>query len=197
MDISVTVQIISLVMLAYFLGSISFAKLITGLKGIDLRQVGSGNLGATNVYRACGLKVAVVVFFLDALKAAIPTAIAIMILTNPWAHIGVGAMTVVGHSLSVFVSFKGGKGVAPSLGVLFAIAPVITLIVFVVGVSLISIFRYVAPVSIVGSIAFPVLLYCYDYPLPYVIVVSLLALFIIVRHRTNIHRLLKGQENRI
>lgn len=188
---------ISLGILSYFLGALPFSKWIASFKGIDLTKVGSGNFGATNVYRACGFKVAGLVFFLDAVKAGIPTYLAMQLFANPWMHIGIGAIAVLGHSLSVFVRFKGGRGVAPSLGMLFALAPMVTSIVFVIGFSAIALFRYVAPVSIIGSISFPFLLYVLGYPRPYVVVVALLAVFVIYRHSANIKRLLKGEENKI
>ena len=182
---------------AYFLGAIPFSVLISRLMGVDLTKVGSGNFGATNVYRALGIKIAVIVFLLDAAKAYIPTYLALQFFSEPWIHIVIGLFSVVGHTFSIFVRFKGGKGIAPSLGVLFALAPPVTGIVFVIGVTLISLFRYVAPVSMLGAVLFPILLYGFGYPHEYTLIVLLLALYIVWRHRSNIGRLLQGKEHKI
>lgn len=198
MAIDFTLLHISLFVIAYFLGAIPFSLLISKIKGIDLRKVGSGNFGATNVYRAMGLFYAVLVFSLDVLKAFIPTYLAMQYFPNiPFLHIGVGFTAVMGHSLSVFLNFKGGKGAACGVGVLCAISPVVSLIVFTLSVLLIVTFKYVAPVTILSSLLTPILLWVFDAPFPYIISVGLVCVFIIYRHRSNISRLIQGKENKI
>ena len=186
-----------LVVMAYFLGSIPFSVLVSKLKGIDLRRVGSGNIGATNVYRAMGLPWAIVVFILDGAKGWIMTVLAVIICVDPIAHVVVGFMAIIGHSLSVFVRFKGGKGVATGLGVLMGLNILVFSIVFLIGVSFILLTRYVAPVSIFCSVLTPVLLYAVGAPLIYVGVFCIVSVFIVIRHYPNIKRLLRGKEHKI
>ena len=186
-----------LVVMAYFLGSIPFSVLVSKLKGIDLRRVGSGNIGATNVYRAMGLPWAIVVFILDGAKGWIMTVLAVIICVDPIAHVVVGFMAIIGHSLSVLVRFKGGKGVATGLGVLMGLNILVFSIVFLIGVSFILLTRYVAPVSIFCSVLTPVLLYAVGAPLIYVGVFCIVSVFIVIRHYPNIKRLLRGKEHKI
>jgi acyl phosphate:glycerol-3-phosphate acyltransferase len=190
-------QPIGLLILAYLLGAIPFALLTCKLKGIDLRAVGSGNLGATNVYRAAGLPLAIFVFILDALKGFIPTYLALNISENPWTHIGIGAMAIIGHSLSPFVKFKGGKGAATGMGVLLAISPDVLGIIAIMAVLGISITRYVSLTTLICCIAAPILLVLLGYPNAYSYCVAVISLFVIWRHKPNIIRLINGQEHKI
>ncbi len=183
--------------MAYVLGAVPFSQLVCRLKGINLRAVGSGNLGATNVYRAAGLPLAILVFILDALKGFIPTYLALNVSENPWMHIGIGAMAIVGHSLSPFVSFKGGKGAATGMGVLLAISPDVLGIIAIMAVLGISITRYVSLTTLICCIASPILLVLLGYPDAYIYSVSALAIFVIWRHKPNIHRLINGQEHKL
>jgi acyl phosphate:glycerol-3-phosphate acyltransferase len=194
---NLTATTILLCISAYFLGSISFALLISKLKKIDLTKIGSGNLGATNIYRALGLKYALLVFTLDALKGFIPTYLALKILPYPFLHLLVGALAIVGHSLSIFNKFKGGKGVATSLGVLLALSPKIFLILAPISVALLYFTKLVSLTSLTGCILTPILLFLFGYPSEYTIVLGIIGLFIAYRHKKNIRRLLKGQENKV
>ncbi len=189
--------LISLILFSYGLGSIPFALVVSKAKGVDLRKVGSGNLGSTNVYRAMGLNYALLVFFLDALKGFIPACIATYYFQNPLFHILVGGVSIIGHSLTPFAKFKGGKGAATGLGVLAAISPKVFLILFVVAAALIGFTRMVSLASITCSFLAPILLWFFDYPVEYIIVVTVLCLFIVFRHRSNIQRLLQGKENKV
>ncbi len=183
---------------AYFLGAIPFSLIISRAKGVDLKKIGSGNLGATNVVRALGWSYGITVFCLDALKAALPTYLAMHVFPGePWIHVGVGLTAVVGHILSVFLKFKGGKGAASAIGVLAIIAPPVCLITFVTAVIIITVTRIVSLASITGAIMIPMLLWAMHYPSAYLYMMSLLALFVIIKHISNIRRLLKGTENRI
>ncbi len=187
---------VALMGFAYICGSIPFSLIISKLKKIDLRTIGSGNLGATNVYRAMGFKYALFVFTLDAVKGAVPTTLALNS-EHPTIHILAGFMAIVGHSLSPFVRFKGGKGAATGLGVLAVLAPDVFAILFVVAAILIAVTRYVSPTTIICSLLAPALLYSFDYQFEYVVFTGLIALFIIYRHRSNIARIAKGTENRV
>ena len=183
--------------LAFFLGSIPFSLIVTKIKGVDLRSIGSGNLGATNVYRALGFKYAFGVFFLDALKGYIPVHLILSVSDQPILHVVIGFIAVLGHSLSPFVGFKGGKGAATGLGVLCGLSPHVFGIVFVIAAISIYLTRMVAPTSMACSILVPILLKVFNYPTPYIAVTALLAVFIIYRHRSNIKRLIEGKENKV
>ena len=196
-QLSLIYQLIILGVLAYFLGAIPFALVVSKVKKVDLRSQGSGNLGATNVYRVMGIRYAVFVFVMDCVKVYLPTYMSMIVLENPYYHVGIGMIAVLAHTFTVFASFKGGKGVAASVGLLFALNPLVMFIVLVVGVIIIKVTRYVSLVSILGSILMPLLLYILDSPIEYVYVVSVISVFIIIRHRSNIGRLIKGTENKI
>ncbi len=182
---------------AYLLGSIPFGLIIAKFGHIDLRQVGSGNIGATNVYRAMGLKAAVAVFVLDALKGTFPTYLATLMFGHSWQHIFVGCMALIGHSFPIFAHFKGGKGAATGLGILAGLAFPVFLIMAILAGSLIGIFRMVSVGTLVAAMALPFLLYGMHYPAAYVTIASLASGLVIVRHRTNISRLIQGKENKI
>ena len=192
-----TVLQLSLIGITYFIAAIPFGLLVARLKNINLREIGSGNIGATNVYRAMGAKYGIVVFLLDAIKGGIPTYVATLVDPNPLFHILIGAIAVTGHSLSCYVKFKGGKGVATGAGVIIALSPIIGLVMIILAAILIYVTRYVALTSIVCAIATPLLFYILKYPIAYVGMFAAIGIFIIVRHRSNIERLLKGTENKV
>lgn len=189
------IQLILIFLGTYFLGSIPFSLIISRIRGVDLRKIGSGNLGATNIYRALNFRSALLVFFLDAAKGFAPTFLMIKFFPlDSIFHVLVGFTAIAGHSLSVFVRFRGGKGAATGLGVLMALSPLICIGSFVFGIIVIAITRYVSLGTIITSIVVPVALYFFNYPLEYVIFIAIIALFIIIRHHQNIRRLLKGEE---
>ena len=190
-------SLLLLVLFSYILGCIPFALIVGKLRGIDLRTQGSGNLGATNVFRVMGWKWGLFVFLLDGVKGYIPTMMALNMTESPLIHVGVGFIAILGHSLSIFARFKGGKGAATGLGVILALSPDVFGIVFILAAVLIAVTRYVAPVTILCSILTPILQFFLGYPEEYVFVTSIIALFIVYRHKTNIQRLIRGEENRI
>tara|TARA_B100000427_G_scaffold185740_1_gene154477 strand:- start:53 stop:634 length:582 start_codon:yes stop_codon:yes gene_type:complete len=189
--------IISWIFISYFIAAIPFGLLIANINNVDIRNIASGNIGATNVYRAMGAKYGILVFFLDALKGGIPTYVATLIEPLPWFHITVGTIVILGHSLSCYVKFKGGKGVATGAGVILALSPLIGLSVITLAFLLIYFTRYVALTSIICSIITPLLFFSLGYPNSYSIIFSFIGLFIIFRHRSNIKRLLEGTENKV
>ena len=197
MDSSFVFQLISLFLFAYFLGAIPFSLLFSKFKGIDLTKEGSGNLGATNVYRVLGLKYALIVFIMDILKGMVPAFFALIITQNPIFHLLVGFTAIIGHSLSCFVRFKGGKGVATGVGVLFTINPWVTVPLVVLSIIIIKITSYVAPVTLAACILLPILLFLVGESFEYLIFVSLICLFIVFRHKSNIIRIIKRQEHKI
>tara|TARA_B100001113_G_C21042582_1_gene593034 strand:+ start:241 stop:846 length:606 start_codon:yes stop_codon:yes gene_type:complete len=196
LDYSV-IEIIVVLLIAYIVGSIPFGLLIANLKKVNLRELGSGNIGATNVCRNIGWFYGIVTLILDSGKGYLITEIALYMFENPWLHVIIGLFAIIGHSLSFLAQFKGGKGVATALGVLMALSPDVCIGIFIIGALLIALTRYVSPVTILCSIIVPILLYLREYPIAYVVMHSIIALFIVIRHRNNIKRIFLGTENRI
>lgn len=184
---------------SYLLGAVPTSLVVSRwVAGIDLRAVGSGNLGATNLYRQLGWKYAVPVGVFDMLKGAVPVA-----LLAPWAGAtGVvplffGVAAVMGHVFSVFAGFKGGKGVATGAGVVLALAPWAFLAALAVWVVVLKVTGYVSLASITGALVFPVATWlAHPEQRPVIWVHLLLAVLIVVLHRGNIQRLRRGTEHR-
>ena len=193
-------EIIIVTLVGYLFGSIPFAVLIARRKRIDILKAGSGNPGATNVRRVIGKKEGAICLFLDALKgflAAGMPMIPILHTSEPAALGIIGLMAaLLGHSFSVFLKFKGGKGVAVTAGGLFALVP---LIMFTGGLIWLAVFfttRYVSLASIALGLSLPLTCLIFRLPRQQTLLCLLLAIIIVVRHRTNIQRLLRGTENR-
>lgn len=185
-------------LLSYLLGSIPNGLwLCRVLWHVDLRQHGSHNIGATNAWRTLGKGPGFLVFFLDMLKGLLAVWLGEMLVGTPLVMILCGVLAIVGHSLSLFLRFHGGKGVATGLGVILMLMPKVTGIVFLVWLLLVLATRYVSLGSIVAAALVPVLALVFGYPALYVVFGVLAAALIIVRHRSNITRLLNGTENRI
>jgi len=199
---------------AYLLGSIPFGLLIAKAHGKDLRSIGSGNIGATNVSRALGRKWAYVCFALDVLKGMIPMLV-IMFIAKPAGVVMlllwlvVGSAAILGHIFPIYLKFKGGKGVATSFGIALGLWPYYTigaLFAIATWVVVVLIWRYVSLASIVGSVIFPVVLILAiilkpDWDLyslwPLLVAATAIPLMVIIRHRENIQRLLAGTESKI
>ncbi|MCX7964944.1 MAG: glycerol-3-phosphate 1-O-acyltransferase PlsY [Candidatus Sumerlaea chitinivorans] len=190
------------ILLAYGIGSIPWGYWIgRWVGGIDVREHGSGNIGATNVARVLGKKWGFTTFCLDVLKGLVPVALfpSLFGLTDRsgTAEILLGAAAVVGHCYSPFLGFTGGKGVATALGVFLAIATLPVLILAVVAGVLIAWKGYISLAAIVCAALLPFLLFFFDYPWVVLLVGELLAALVIYRHRGNIQRLLAGTESRV
>ena len=184
-----------LVALSYLIGSISFSYIISKLvKGIDIRKVGSGNAGATNISRILGLKYAVLVLFLDALKGFVAVYLAFSLQVGTLVTLLCGASVIAGHNWPIFSGFKGGRGVATTLGVFLGLAPLPTLVVFLLCIIIIFLTRYVSVGSLLGAIAIPIVMLLFNYPQPYFFFGLAICLLLIWKHRPNIKRLLKGKE---
>lgn len=182
--------------LAYLVGSIPFGLIVSKVfYRVDVRQHGSGNVGATNVFRVLGKKAGVVVMVLDIMKGYLPAALAAA-LFSPWYAIFIAAAPVVGHMHSVFLKGSGGKGVATGAGVVLALAPLAFVICFATWIAVIIFTRYVSVASLTVACLVPVLVILFRDPLPYEIAGVLLALIVWWAHRGNIRRLLNGTENR-
>ncbi len=207
---NITIKIIISVIISYLIGAIPFSFIIGKANGHDVRKEGSNNPGASNVLRLCGKKAGILAYFCDIGKGIIAVLIPSFILNGQNNILIVcGVAAIIGHVFSIFLGFKGGKGVATSAGTMFMLAPVsliITMIFFFIG--LFASKKTVAIGSTVGAIMFPIVLTVlyfkinflyriffnidYKFLLPITI---LLALFIIVKHIPNYKRLLKGEEN--
>ena len=184
---------------AYLIGAFPTSYVVGRLtRGIDLRQHGSGNLGATNAFRVLGWKAATPIFVVDIAKGFMPT-----YLFPRWDgsdYVGwplaYGAAAIIGHVFSVYVRFKGGKGVATGAGVFLALAPLAVLGGLVVWIALVALTGYVSLASIAAAAALPVLVALVA-PRAEVLILSIaLALFVIYAHRANVRRLLRGEEHR-
>ncbi len=183
---------------AYLTGSFPSSYLAGRVAGVDLRQHGSKNLGATNVYRVLGWSYAVPVGLIDVLKGVVPvTLYSPMAGSQPWVPMSMGVAAVLGHVFSVFIRFKGGKGVATAAGAVFGLAPLALGASAVVWVLTLALTGYVSLASMLGAVAFPIAARITVPDDPYTFGIGLLlAVFIVVTHRSNIRRLASGTENR-
>lgn len=190
---------------AYLLGSVPFGLLIGYARGVDVRKVGSGNIGATNVFRTVGKPWGALAFLLDAVKGFVPAALFPRVLAAvTGADVGAGhallfgCLAIVGHNWPVFLRFKGGKGIATSAGALLGFAPLELGVGALTWLALFLLTRYVSVASIAAALAIPVAGWIHggmDKPLlPGVL--SGLGLVAVLRHRSNIRRLLNGTESR-
>ena len=204
-----------LIVFAYLLGAVPFGFLIARYHGKDLREIGSGNIGATNTGRVLGRKWGIICMILDALKGLIPMLIAkTQIPDQPtasmlWLWLAVGCAAISGHIFPVYLKFKGGKGVATSLGMVLGLFPYYTIpgiITFVVWTLAVLLWRYVSLASILAAAVFPVILFIaiivaeswkFSNLWPLLIVALIMPILVVVRHAENIKRLLEGSETRV
>lgn len=183
---------------SYLVGAIPTSLLAARLAGVDLRQVGSGNLGATNLFRALGWKFAVPVGLFDAAKGAVPV---MVFAPRAGAGIGIalllGSCAIVGHVFSVFVRFRGGKGVATTAGAVLGLAPWAFVVGLLVWLLVVWLTGYVSLGSILAAAVFPAAVAVFHGGQPALFWFSLgMALLIVAFHQANIRRLLAGTENR-
>ena len=199
---------ILVVIIAYLLGSISFSVIISKkLAGFDVREKGSGNAGSTNVLRTVGKKGAILTLICDCLKGVIAVLIAYIVSKTTQNTDGAllvqlaGLAVVLGHTFPIFFNFKGGKGVATSLGVLLIINWQIGLICLVFALLLMALTRFVSLGSVSAAILFPVLtIFIHSHYIvdgSYIIFALLLGAFVGFNHRANVKRLLEGKENKL
>jgi glycerol-3-phosphate acyltransferase PlsY len=185
------------VIVAYLIGSIPIGVMLAKLKGKDPRKTGSGNIGATNVMRTAGRALGIATLLGDIAKGFLPTFIAIR-LDMPREIVAViGFATFAGHLFPVFLKFRGGKGVATALGVYLAVGPVAIIPCFVVFVVILLVWRYVSLGSLAGAGIVPFAMYILKVPVEYVWLAIVIAIFVFIKHRDNIRRLIKRQENKI
>jgi glycerol-3-phosphate acyltransferase PlsY len=202
------VAYILVAIIAYLIGSISFSVIVSKkMAGFDVREKGSGNAGSTNVLRSVGKKAALITLTCDVLKGVVAVLIAFIVgkfakNTNPAVLVQIAALfVVVGHTFPIFFNFKGGKGVATSLGIILILNWQIGLICLVFALALIAVTRMVSLGSISAAVLFAVLtLFIREHYLVsgnYVIFGILLAAFVIYNHRANVQRILAGTENKL
>lgn len=187
-----------ILILAYLLGAIPTGYWL-GLfwKGVDVRKQGSGNLGATNVFRVLGKGPGIVTLIIDILKGYIPVALAQHVAgVGSLLAIEAGVLAILGHTTSPFVGFRGGKGVATSAGVFAALLPLPIALAVLAFVVTFGISRYVSLSSIIAAIVLAIAAVCEPVALILKLMAIAVALFVIVKHRSNIQRLRAGTENR-
>ncbi|HEX6133917.1 MAG TPA: glycerol-3-phosphate 1-O-acyltransferase PlsY [Longimicrobiales bacterium] len=188
-----------LLLASYLLGAIPTSYLVGRItRGIDLREHGSGNLGATNAFRVLGWRAAMPIFIVDIAKGFAPTYFfpgLDRVDGVGWA-LGYGAAAIFGHVFSIYVGFRGGKGVATGFGVFLALAPGAVLIGLGIWVLLVFTTGYVSLASITAAAALPVLLALWGAGRPVTMLALGLAAFVIYAHRANLGRLLRGEEHR-
>ncbi len=193
-------NLILTIIIAYLLGSIPTSYIFSNyLHGIDLRKLGSGNLGATNVSRIMGFVPGLIVAVLDVLKGFLAIYIARHFLSpeqSIYLLFLVGLAVIAGHNWSIFLSFAGGKGVATTLGVTLNLMPINFLIFFIVWLLIILFTKYVSLGSIIAAISLP-LITIFNYNINYTFFTIIIASMIIFTHRENIKRLINGKENRM
>ena len=194
-------------LLAYLLGSVPFGLLVARARGVDIRAVGSRNIGATNVFRCVGKPWGILTFVLDFLKGLVGASLIPCLASRLIAEEGTsaptlalvgGAAAVIGHTWPIFAGFKGGKGVATGFGMLVAITPAAVGIAFGAWLVVMAVSRYVSLSSVTAAAVLIALIWFPRFcgHLPTSIVITVIAAVVIVRHRSNISRLIKGTEAR-
>ena len=171
--------------------------LVQAFHGIDIRNYGSKNIGTTNVFRTVGPKTAVLVLIADAFKGTLAVGIMSYLFHNPLLDVITALGALLGHNYSLFLGFKGGKGVATALGLLIFMMPKVAVASFGIWLVCVLLTRYVSLGSIMAAIFTPPLAWYLGYPSAYVIFSVVAAFFVVLRHKENIHRLLTGTESKI
>ncbi len=206
---NIVLKVLIYLICTYFFSGIPFAYVLTkAFMKKDIRQIGSGNVGATNVYRAGGLKLAIPVFLLDFLKGLVPALLSIYIFDrDPNITAIVVAVAILGHILSPYLKFHGGKGAATSFGAMVILLPVPVAATVVIFTIIVALTRVVALGTIASAIAVPILYFLsgrvlhlnvpFEFSWFVMALITVIAAFIIFKHKSNIQRLMKGEENKI
>jgi len=183
--------------LSFILGSVPFGIIMGKVKGVDLKRVGSGNIGATNVLRSIGALPAVLTLLGDILKGTLAVS------TGRYFGVGtlyeglIGVSAILGHNFSLFLGFRGGKGVATSLGVLVLYTPKVAFITLIIWLVTVFFTKYSSMGAIVSFTLLPANIVLFDYDKTKLFITILIALFILIRHTDNIKRLIHGSEKKI
>ncbi len=203
-----TLGILIAVLVGYLLGSIPTGYVVARAKGVDIRSAGSGNIGATNVFRILGTPAGILVLLVDAAKGWIAVLIGMRMIwpwiapdvvtgTAEWLGVAAGVAAVLGHNYTFWLGFKGGKGIATSAGVLAGLVPLALLVALGVWIAVVVLSRYVSLASILGAFVLPFAVWFWRYSTLMITITALLAAMAIYKHKSNIQRLLKGTENRV
>ena len=197
---------IILIVVAYILGSVPNALWIGKVfKGIDIREHGSKNTGSTNAARVLGVKLGILTLVLDISKGAIPVALSLFMKADLLENITgisnldfimIGIFAIIGHSFSIFMKFKGGTAVATTVGVFTVLVPKALLLAAVVFFVIFALTRYVSVSSITAAISLPIFIFFLYGDIPYTVFGGIITILIIVKHKSNIQRLLNGTESR-
>ena len=186
------------VLASYLLGSLPSGLWIgKAICGVDLREHGSKNTGATNAYRVLGRVPALLVFVCDTAKGMLGVYLGMVLVGGQLAEVICGIAAICGHNWSILLGFKGGRGVATGLGVIALLSPKVTLIVFAVWALVVFFTKYVSLASIVAAALVPLLMWWFGEAREVLLFGAAAAAFVIIRHRPNIERLLKGEELKI
>jgi glycerol-3-phosphate acyltransferase PlsY len=193
-----TTLAIAAVFVSYVLGSLPTGLWLgLRLRGIDIREHGSKNIGATNTMRVLGKGLGALALLGDVAKGAVSVLLVARLTSWEFAPLACGLAAIAGHSWSLFLRFKGGKGIATSTGVFWGLCPVAIGIATLVFVATVAITRMVSAGSILGAVALAITIYVVPYPMPLRAIATLVALLVIVKHRSNIQRIVSGKENRL
>ncbi len=194
------INILAIAVAGYLLGSVPFAVIIGRVKGVDILKVGSGNPGATNVKRAVGKGAGNFCFLLDALKGTVAAGWPQLVFADASISLVLGIIgllaAILGHSFSIFIKFRGGKGVAVTVGGLLTLMPWVLLIGLLVWLAVFFASRYVSLASMALGLSLPLSSWALDQSMEGILMSIFLAALILIRHRSNIGRLLAGTENR-
>ncbi|MCS7272740.1 MAG: glycerol-3-phosphate 1-O-acyltransferase PlsY [Fimbriimonadales bacterium] len=182
---------------AFWVGALPFGFWVARLHGVDIRKVGSGNIGATNVFRVLGAKWGLTVLVLDALKGWLPTWVVVRSGADDVSAILVGVAAILGHTFSPLMGFRGGKGIATGLGALLAASPLTIAIAFPVWLVAFLATRWVSLGSILAAATVPIAAYFVGHSLPAVGILAAAAVVVIWKHRANIRRILRGTEPKL
>jgi glycerol-3-phosphate acyltransferase PlsY len=190
------ITIALLIICAFIMGSIPVGVIVAKIKGVDLKKVGSGNIGATNVLRSLGKGPAALTLFGDMLKGTLAVALGRYFEVGTVYQGLIGLSTILGHNFSLFLGFRGGKGVATSLGVFLFYSPQTALITFIIWIVVVLTTKYSSLGALISFGLLPLNIFLFDSKdkLP---VALLVTLFILIRHADNIRRLIKGTERKI
>lgn len=192
----VPVQLVLSLISSYLIGSLPFGYIVARMKGVDIRQHGSGNIGATNVWRTLGPGPGLLVLGLDALKGAAAVFIGRQA-GMEGAELLAGMAALLGHAFPIYLGFKGGKIIAAGAGVMLALAPPVLLIALLVFITAVLVSRYVSLGSILAATSVPVLLTLFNYNWMYISFGGAVCLFALLKHIPNIKRIIQGTESKI